>query len=149
MTKYGPEGATGWNLLSATMLGGLKELGGPRKGAENRTKARRRRKQFGGLFLKEKRIEQVLQWAAQTLGQPMMKEEREMLSQLAEDTDRIRRQQTELTHRVSRLIKEDPAFEDVRRRGEEGGESTAAVFRVKVGDFRDDKAPKALWNGFG
>ncbi|MFB6356265.1 MAG: transposase [bacterium] len=149
MAKYWPEVGVGWNVVSATMLGVLKEYGGPKGVAEAPDQAAELMRQIGGHFLKDRRIAEVIEWAKQTVGQPMLKEERQMLSQLAEDTDRIRRQQKHLETQLSRLIHTDECFEDVRRLGEEVGDPTASVFRVSVGDFREYGSTDELLKGFG
>lgn len=149
MAKHWPELECGWNVVSATMLGVLKEYGGPQEIAEVPGEVARRMKEIGGHFLKEKRIRQVLEWAEGTIGQPMLKEEQQMLADLAADTDRIRRQQNKLENQVSRLIHEESVFTDVQRLGEEVGDATAAVFRVKIGDFRDYPTTDQLLKAFG
>lgn len=149
MAKHWPEIGSGWNVVSATMLGLLKDHGGPREVAEVPGEAASRMKEIGGHFLKEDRIRQVIEWAQQTVGQPMLDEERQMLSDLAADADRIRRQQNELETQIERLIDDEPAFEDVCRLAEEVGESTAAIFRVKIGDFRSYSTTKQLLKAFG
>lgn len=149
LAAYWPEVASEWNITAATLLGVLQEFGGPGEVAKRPKQARRRMKKIGGYFLEEKRIEQVLGWAKETVGKPMLEQEREVLARLAAQTDRIRREQRKLGRRVSGLLARESAFEDVRRVGKEVGESTGAVFRVKVGDFREYEAPEALLKGFG
>lgn len=149
MAKYWPEVGVGWNVVSATMLGVLKEYGGPKGVAEVPEQAAELMKQIGGHFLKEKQITEVLEWAKKTVGQPMLTEEKQMLSELAQDTDRIRHQQRELEKTMSRLIHTEEIFEDVKRLGEEVGDATAAVFRVNVGDFRQYGSTDELLKGFG
>jgi len=148
MAKYWPEISSGWNVTSATMLELLAKYGGPDEIVKDPKKSAREMKRTGGHFLKPSRINQVIKWAKQTVGVPMLKEEREMLSQLAEDANRIRCRQNEIKSRIRHLIHKKPEYEDVLRLAEEVGFSTAAVLRVKIGDFREynsaDELVKAL-----
>lgn len=149
MARHWPEIGVGWNVVSATMLGLLKEFGGPRQVARKPEKAAKRMEQIGGYFLAEDRIQPVLAWAASTVGQPMITEEERMLAEGAEDTDRIRRQQNRLENRIRRLIQSDERYEDVQRLAEEVGHATAALWRVQIGDFRDDDKPGNRVKAFG
>lgn len=147
--EYWPEISCGWDPVSATMLGVLKEFGGPREVANRSGEVAQRMKEIGGPFLSESRIQQVMDWAKSTVARPMLKEERTLLEQLADDTDRIRRQQAQLKRKLGRMIHKKKTFEEIRMLSEEVGNATAAVFRVHVGDFREYRSPQALLKGFG
>jgi len=149
MGEYWPEISCGWNPVSATMLGVLKEFGGPREVAKRPGEVAQRMKAIGGHFLSEARIQQVMDWAKTTVARPMLEEERTLLEQLASDTDRIRRQQAQLKRKLGRMIHKEKTFEEIRMLSEEVGNATAAVFRVHVGDFREYRSPKALLKGMG
>lgn len=149
LARHWPEVSSGWDITSATLLRILEEFGSPVQVANRAGEAAARMKEIGGHFLSQKRVNQVIAWAKQTVGDSMLIEEREMLKQLAGDADRIRKRKRELEGRLKSLIRDEKQFEVTRKLAEEVGATTAAVFRVKVGDFREYDVADALLKAFG
>ncbi|MBS3789256.1 transposase [Candidatus Bipolaricaulota bacterium] len=145
MARYWPEIIQAWELKRATLLGILINFGGPQKIVENEEEVRAYMKKKGGPFLKQKRINEVIKVAHNSLGVSTLKSERVSLKNLAEHADRLRRDRKKFKQKLDRTI-EQP---EVRRIGGEVGLPTAALFWDKLGSFKDYHKVDQLIKAFG
>jgi len=146
LARWWPEVTTIIKKDSATMLALLTEFGGPAGIAERSDEARQLMKEVSNGLLRPDKVEGIIESARQTNGQTMLPTEERMLADLARHTDAMRRR-TRLWKRSVEEAVDD--FEGASRVGEVVGDATAAVFRTKVGDFRDYHSPEALLKKFG
>lgn len=145
MARYWPEIVQAWDLKRATLLGILINFGGPEKIVENESEVRAYMKKKGGSFLKQRRIDEVINAARNSLGISMLKSERMSLKNLAEHTDRLRRDRKKFKRKLNRTIEQ----QEIRRMGKEVGLPTAAVFWDKLGSFKDYDKVGQLIKAFG
>jgi transposase len=131
LARYWPELSEILELGSPTMLAVLAEFGGPRQVAKEMGRARALIKKVGKNFLKESKIEGVLESATKTLGVPMVEEERLLLKALVRDTQRARRAGAEAEERVGALV---AAHGDARNLAAAVGKATAAVLIAEAGN---------------
>lgn len=145
MARYWPEIIQAWELKRATLLGILKNFGGPQKMAENEKEVRAYMRKKGGYLLSKERIDAVIKAAKSSLGVTMLKSERMSIKNLAEHADRLRRDRLKFKRKLDRIIEK----EEVLRMGEEVGLPTAALFWDKLGSFTDYEKVDQLIKAFG
>jgi len=145
MARYWPEIIQVWELKRATLLGILKNFGGPEKIVKNEKEVRIYMRKKGGYFLKKERIDEVMEAARDSLGVTMLESERVSLKNLAEHTDRLRRDRKKFKLGLGRMIEN----EELRRIGGEVGTPTAAVFWDKLGSFKGYHKVDQLIKAFG
>jgi hypothetical protein len=145
MARCWPEIIQAWELKRATLLGILKNFGGPQELVENEKEVRVYMRKKGGPMLKQKRIDEVIKAAKSSLGVIMLKSERMSIKNLAEHADRLRRDRLKFERKLDRIIEK----EEVLRLGEEVGLPTAAVFWDKLGSFTDYEKVDQLIKAFG
>lgn len=146
LARFWPEVTTLLDKDSATLLALLKEFGGPGGIAERPEQARQMIKRVSRGLVRPRKVDRLIESAAQTVGQPMVPAEEQFLADLAAQTDRLRKQERFWRRRVEEAAED---FEDVEALGEVVGPATAAVFRAKVGDFREFEGPDQLLKKFG
>lgn len=145
MARYWPEIIQVWELKRATLLGMLINFGGPKKIVESEEEVRAYMKKKGGYLLRKERIDEVMEAAHNSLGVTMLKSERMSLKNLAEHTDRLRRDRKKFKRKINQIIEQ----REVRRIGKEVGVPTAAVFWDKLGSFKDYDKVDQLIKAFG
>lgn len=145
MARYWPEIIQVWELKRATLLGVVMNFGGPRELVEAEPEVRAYMKKKGGPLLKEDRIEEVMEAARNSLGVPTLESELVSLKNLAERTDRLRRDRLRFKTKINDLIE----GEGIRRVGKEVGIPTAAVFWDEIGPFGNYKSVDGLIKAFG
>ena len=145
MARYWPEIIQAWELKRATLLGMLINFGGPQKIVENEEEVRAYMRKKGGPFLKQKRIDEVIKAARNSLGVSTLKSERVSLKNLAEHTDRLRRDRKKFKRKLNQVIEK----KEIRRIGDEVGLPTAALFWDKLGSFKNYDQVDQLIKAFG
>jgi len=145
MARYWPEIIQAWELKRATLLGILKNFGGPRKLVENETEVRDYMKKKGGPRLKQKRIEEVMEAAHNSIGVATLRSERESLKSLARRADRLRRKLKNCKRKMEDSIQQ----EEILRIADEVGTPTSALFWVKIGPFQSYDSADGLIKAFG
>lgn len=145
MARYWPEIIQAWELKRATLLGILKNFGGPRKLAKNETEVRDYMRKKGGPQLSEERIEEVMEAAKSSLGVVTLRSERESLKSLAGRADRLRQDVLACKRRMEDLIQQ----EEILRLADEVGTPTSALFWTKIGPFQSYDSADGLIKAFG
>ncbi len=145
MARYWPEIIQAWELKRATLLGILKNFGGPRKLAENETEVRDYMRKKGGPQLSEDRIEEVMEAAKSSLGVSTQRLERESLKRLAGRADRLRQDVLACKRRMEDSIQQ----EEILRLADEVGTPTSALFWTKIGPFQSYGSADGLIKAFG
>lgn len=149
LAKYWPEATKPIALDSATLLGLLEEYGGPREIAKASNQARTKMRKLGCGRLKEETIEEILESARKTVGEPLAEANREALSRLAGKVNDLRCERRKAKRTLTTMIREEKRFKPIRRLGDVVGDATGAMLWVELGDIRNYKAPDAMVKALG
>jgi transposase len=131
LARHWPELTRHLELTSATLLELVKELGSPAAVAEEEGEARELMRRVGGHFLRDDKIEAVLEDAAGSIGVPMVEGERRALQKLAAEVLRCRAEGRKAKREVEALA---AGNESASRMGAVVGKATAAVLVAGIGD---------------
>ena len=124
LSRHWPEVGYLLELNSVTLESLLREYGSPMRIALDVNEVAKKMKRWGKNGLSSKKIEQVINSAVQTLGQPCIEAERLYLQSLAAELNHSRLQQKQAKQALERLIKED---HELKEMGELIGLVTTAV----------------------
>jgi len=131
MARHWPEVGTWLELSSVTFLGLLLGFGGPEQIAAREQEARETMRAAGGHFLKQEKIDAVVESSAKTIGVPMTAQEVEELRNLATRTLDLYRHLQSTRRKVDRMSQEKAS---IRAMSRAVGKGTAAVLVVEGGD---------------
>ncbi len=132
LARYWPEVSKLLALDSASLLELLSRFGGPQWVAAAPVRAHQCLRDAGGGGLKEEKIEQVLEAARESLGVPMIDEERRALQELAVEARRRQKAVQAAKRRVEDLSCSDIPTVLV---GAEVGRLTSAILTTELGSF--------------
>jgi transposase len=131
LARYWPEVTTIIGIDSATLLALLGAYGGPEAIAADTEGARRLMVRVGRTMLSSEKRESVIEAARTTIGVNMIEGERELIKELALETDRNRKATNEARRKVERMSQGDKALALM---SSTVGRVTAAVLMVTSGD---------------
>jgi transposase len=131
LARHWPELTEHLSLDKATLLVLLSKFGSPGKVAEHMDKARTLMRKVGGYLLAQDKIELVLKSAQDTVGVPLIEEERKALKELAEEARRAQTEAGKAKRKVEKLSCQEPA---VTNMSQVVGKATAAVLVSSAGD---------------
>jgi transposase len=145
LARYWPEVTRLVDLTSATLMALLGRIGGPRDVAADPDAARKLMTGMSHRLMTAEKIEQVLQSAAQSVGLPLLPEERTALMTIASEAHRSLRAFKGAKQRVQEVAKGGPS-ESI---APAVGETTAAVLVTEVGDPRKFPNSRAYLKAYG
>jgi transposase len=131
LARYWPEVTTILSLDSATLLALLGAYGGPEAIAADTEGARRLMVRVGRTMLSSEKRERVIEAARAIIGVNMIDGERELIKELALETDRNRKATNEARKKVERMSQRDRTLASM---SPAVGRVTAAVLMVTSGD---------------
>jgi len=131
LARHFPELSVILDLGSATLLALVEQFPDPASIKAQPAAARDLMRRVGGSLLAETKIELVIAAASTSTGVPMSAGERRMMTVLARETDRQRKEGNAAAKQVEKVGKE---LEPVMRMSEVVGKKTAAVVFVAAGD---------------
>jgi transposase len=131
MARYWPEVGTWLELSSVTFLEMILRFGGPEQIVAKQEEARETMRAVGGRFLKEEKIEAVVESSGKTIGVPMTAQEVEELRKLANRTLDLYRHLQTTRRKVDRMSQDRASIQAMSRAV---GKGTAAVLVVEGGD---------------
>lgn len=131
MARHWPEVGTWLELSSVTFLEMILRFGGPEQIAAKQEEARETMRAVGGRFLKEEKIEAVVESSGNTIGVPMTAQEVEELRKLANRTLDLYRHLQTTRRKVDRMSQDRASIQAMSRAV---GKGTAAVLVVEGGD---------------
>ena len=131
MARHWPEVGAWLELTSVTFLELLLRFGGPEQIAARQEEARETMRAAGGRFLKEEKIEAVVESSCKTIGVPMTAQEMEELRNLANRTLDLYRHLQTTRRKVDRMSQDRASIQAISRAV---GKGTAAVLVVEGGD---------------
>lgn len=131
MARHWPEVGAWLDFSCVTFLELILRFGGPGEIALRAQEARETMRTVGGRFLKEEKIDAVIESSGQTNGVAMTAQEAEELSKLADHTLDLYRRLQEARGNVDRFSQRRPSIEAMSRAV---GKGTAAVLVVEGGD---------------
>jgi transposase len=146
MARHWPEVGTWLELSSVTFLELLLRFGGPEQIAARQQEARETMRAVGGKFLKEAKIDAVLEWSGKTIGVPMTAQEVEELRKLANRTLDLYRHLQTTRRKVDRMSQDRASIQAMSRAV---GKGTAAVLVVEGGDPRQYGSSSEWLKTFG
>lgn len=146
LARHFPELTEILELGSATMLALVETYGTPAAIAKSTTEARAMMVRVGGSLLSPDKVERVLDAARSTTGAKASDGEQTLLSALAAETNRQRKQAAAARRKVEELAME---HEGVRSVGEVLGKASAAVLFVEAGDPSLYKSADAYTKALG
>jgi len=145
MARYWPEVLQVWKLKRATLLGVLKNFGGPQTLVEHETEVRAYMRKKGGPLLSDRKIDMVIDAAKKSQGVHPIPSELESLQNLARRTDQLRREIRGLKRKINNSIVQ----KEVLMLGREVGRPTSAIFWEQMGSFTNYDSPDGLIKAFG
>jgi transposase len=145
LARYWPEVTRLVDLTSATLMALLGRVGGPRDVAANPAAARKLMAGMSHRLMAAEKIEAVLQSATQTVGLPLLAEERIALMTIAAEAHRSLRAYKAAKQRVQETAKGSPS----EAIAPAVGETTAAVLVTEVGDPRNFSSARAYIKAYG
>lgn len=132
LARFWPEVTKLLALDSAALLALLSRFGGPEGVAAHPTEAKQCLRQAGRALLKEEKIQQILEAAQETLGVPMIDEERRALRELAGEACHRRKS----VHAAKRRLEEVSCRDlPTQRMASEVGRLTAALITTELGSL--------------
>ena len=131
MARHWPEVGAWLELSSVTFLELLLSFGGPEQITARQEEARETMRAVGGRFLKEEKIEAVIESSGKTIGVPMTAQEVEELRNLANRTLDLYRHLQTTRRKVDRMSQDKASIQAMSRAV---GKGTAAVLVVEGGD---------------
>ena len=146
LARHWPELTEDLDLSSATLVELVKEYGAPDAVADDEVGARRLMRRAGGHFLKNDKIEAVLEGAASSTGVPVTDGERSAIQEVAAEIDRCRAKGRAAKTRVKALAKGQVS---TGRMGRVVGMTTSAVLVSGVGDPVRYSSASAFLKGLG
>jgi transposase len=146
MARHWPEVGTWLELSCVTFLELLLRFGGPEQIAAREEEARETMRAAGGNFLKEEKIDAVVESSAKTIGVPMTAQEVEELRNLANRTLDLYRHLQTTRRKVDRMSQDRASIQAMSRAV---GKGTAAVLVVEGGDPRQYGSSSEWLKTFG
>ena len=146
LARHWPELTEDLDLSSATLVELVKEYGAPDAVADDEVGARRLMRRAGGHFLKNDKIEAVLEGAASSTGVPVTDGERSAIQEVAAEIDRCRAKGRAAKTRVTVLAKGQVS---TGRMGRVVGMTTSAVLVSGVGDPVRYSSASSFLKGLG
>lgn len=131
LARYWPEVTSLMSLDSATLLGLLEAYGGPEGIVANTEDARQLMIRVGRSMLSVKKREQVIESTHNTIGVPMIDGERELLKELAGETNRNRKATNAARRKIECMSQGN---ETLASMSATVGKVTAAVLMTTSGD---------------
>ena len=131
LARYWPEVTALLDLDSATLLGLLEAYGGPEGVVVDIEGTRQLMKRVGRSMLSAEKREKVIESAHNTIGVPMIDGERELLKELARETNRNRRATNAARKKIERMSQGN---ETLASMSATVGKVTAAVLMTTSGD---------------
>lgn len=131
LARYWPEVTAMLSLDSATLLALLEAYGGPEAIVADTEGARRLMIRIGRSMLSPEKREKVIESTHNTIGVPMIDGERELVKELARETNRNRKATNDARKKVERMSQGN---ETLASMSAAVGKVTAAVLMVTSGD---------------
>jgi transposase len=146
MARHWPEVGTWLELSSVTFLEMILRFGGPEQIVAKQEEARETMRAVGGRFLKEEKIEAVVESSGNTIGVPMTAQEVEELRKLSNRTLDLYRHLQTTRRKVDRMSQDRASIQAMSRAV---GKGTAAVLVVEGGDPEQYGSSSEWLKGFG